>query len=120
MKILRCILLLLLAIALPFNAAMAGFAQLEEANGHHPSVVEQVSIHEHRSIFGSSEQHTHKVSDVLKLDGCKPCSFAKDVPSSHFRHHPLVPHSAVWNRGDELFPSDYAPAPPEYPPKTRT
>ncbi|WP_024303458.1 hypothetical protein [Pseudogulbenkiania sp. MAI-1] len=119
MKLLRCLLLLLLAFALPFNAAMAGLAQLEEARGHAPVVAEQVSIHEHRSIFGTAEQHTHEVNDVLKLDGCKPCSFVKDVPSLPFRHPPAVPSSAVWSCGDEHFPNDHAPAPPEHPPKTR-
>lgn len=119
MKMLRCFLLLLLAIALPFNAAMAGFMQLKEADGHALSAPGRVSIHEHHSIFGAAEQHTHKVGDEVKLDTCKPCSFAKDAPSSHFSHHPLMPHSAVWSRGDVLFPNDHAPAPPEHPPKTR-
>lgn len=119
MKLLRCLLFLLLAFALPFNAALAGLAQLKEARGNTPEVVEQASVHEHRSIFGPSEQHTHKVSDEIKLDGCKPCSFVKDVPSVHSRSHPVVPSSAVWNGGDEHFPNDHAPAPPEHPPKTR-
>ncbi|MBI3145978.1 MAG: hypothetical protein HYZ18_12140 [Pseudogulbenkiania sp.] len=119
MKILRCLLLLLLAVALPFNAAMAGFAQLEKADGHLSSAPEQISLHEHRSIFGAAEQHIHKLSDVLKLDGCKPCSFVKDVPSLPVSHPPLVSPSAVWSRGDVLFPNDHAPAPPEHPPKTR-
>lgn len=119
MKLLRCLLLLLLAIALPVNAALAGWVRLQEAQTHALPVPERVSVHEHRSIFGASEQHTHKASDELKLDGCKPCSFAKDVPSLQSRSHPVVPHAAVWNGGDESFPNDHAPAPPERPPKTR-
>ncbi|OHC69493.1 MAG: hypothetical protein A2045_01665 [Rhodocyclales bacterium GWA2_65_20] len=119
MKLLRCILLLLLAIILPFNAAMAGFVQLKEAQTHTLPVPERVSVHEHRGIFGASEQHTHKASDELKLDGCKPCSFAKDVPSLQSRSHPIVLTSSVWTGSDEPFPNDHAPAPPERPPKTR-
>ncbi|SMF03630.1 hypothetical protein [Pseudogulbenkiania subflava] len=119
MKLLRCLLLLLLAIALPFNAAMAGFAQLEEGEGDHPSVVEKVSIHEHRSIFGDSEQHTHKVGDEVKLDGCKSCSFTKGVPSLPSLPHPIVPTSSVWTGSEDQFPNDHAPAPPERPPKKR-
>lgn len=119
MRLLRCFLLLLLAIALPSNAAMAGFAQLEEAKGCHPSVVEQISIHEHRSIFGDSEQHTHKVGDEVKLDGCKSCSFTKGVSSVQFLSHPIVLTSSTWTGSEVQFPNDHAPAPPERPPKTR-
>lgn len=118
MKLLYRLLLLLLVIALPFNVAMAGLVQQEEVQGRTLPVSERVSFHERCGTFGTSEWHPHKAGDRERPDGYKPSRFVKYIPSVYFLFHSDVPSSAVWNGGDEHFPNDHAPAPPELLPKT--
>ncbi|MBS1156215.1 MAG: hypothetical protein H6R07_2139 [Proteobacteria bacterium] len=117
MRLLRCFLLLALMFVLPLHASMAGIAQLSENTSPRTSAIEQDAVHEHRGLFGSIELHQHKATDTAKVDSGTSCNSLNGVPVEAYRQPAPVWAASSWHAGDTLFPSDYAPAPPEQPPR---
>lgn len=115
MRIAQYFLLLMLALALPFNSAMAALMPVCLNDQAHPAVAQEV--HEHAGAFGQKESHVHsEASNACKV-ACEKCSFcSQGAVETQDLTLPLVPpQQALVFFGDALAP-DHIGSPPDRPP----